>query len=306
MAALKMMAKSDYPLGQAIFELKAGSSVRELKTKATSTLGLQASSYSFYSVNYLHDVIPLGDDLDEDLSVEEAGIEDRATVFLVASVEIRPARAKPLTEEELKENRYAGLTPGNVLTYIRKHKGKRRAVALEFADIHMSKILKSKHAFNAMEEKPLINLISRNTLNVNETKLFEAVVEWGKAELKRRKQKMQEEGGEAKSDEPAPAGSEQEQLRVVLKDALPHIRFPTMDTGDIATVVAPSGLLPEDVVLQLFTYLGLGDASAELPPLLKTYQKDKRKARKIQDWFMWDVSRKHAQLQSQAMICLLN
>jgi len=45
--------------------------------------------------------------------------------------------------------------------------------------------------------------------------------------------------------------------KAVFKDYLPLIRFPTMNLEDIATHVAPTGLLDEKQMLQLYQFCAL-------------------------------------------------
>jgi len=52
-------------------------------------------------------------------------------------------------------------------------------------------------------------------------------------------------------------GSESEKKKAVFKDYLPLIRFPSMDLEDIATHVAPTGLLDEKQMLQLYQFCAL-------------------------------------------------
>lgn len=46
---------------------------------------------------------------------------------------------------------------------------------------------------------------------------------------------------------------------MVLKDVLPHVRFPSMTMAEIATNVGPSEVLEPPQLLEIYTYLGLKD-----------------------------------------------
>jgi hypothetical protein len=60
------------------------------------------------------------------------------------------------------------------------------SVALEFFDINAAKAVKAPEWLN-LEQKRVMQLIQRNSLTIKEGELFEAVVNWGKAEAKRQK-----------------------------------------------------------------------------------------------------------------------
>jgi len=112
--------------------------------------------------------------------------------------------------------------------------------------------------------------------------IFEAVLEWGRAELKK--------GGITESPEAN---------RKVLSEILPHIRFPIMSTSDIAVKVNPSKILENQQVLDLFTYLGLvnsGSKEAKLGKSIENFNSKKRKPRKPAAFFKWDQTKKHYSL----------
>jgi hypothetical protein len=88
-----------------------------------------------------------------------------------------------------------------------------------------------------------MHLLEDDELGIDEWPLFQAVLRWGKAECKRL---------EKKSD----SGDD---LKAVLADLLPHIRFPTMELEDIAAHVATSGILTQDQLLDLFKYVSISD-----------------------------------------------
>ena len=48
-----------------------------------------------------------------------------------------------------------------------------------------------------------------------------------------------------------------------LADIIPLIRFPVMTLNEFTTVVVPTGLLKQDVVVEIFTYFG-SDKAAQL------------------------------------------
>eukprot|EP00456_Euglypha_rotunda_P038401 TRINITY_DN2951_c0_g1_i25.p1 TRINITY_DN2951_c0_g1~~TRINITY_DN2951_c0_g1_i25.p1 ORF type:complete len:253 (-),score=51.33 TRINITY_DN2951_c0_g1_i25:37-795(-) len=86
-------------------------------------------------------------------------------------------------------------------------------------------------------------LLSDEQLSSDESSIFIALKNWGKAQIT------------AKGDELK--GSESDKLKVVLKDLITCIRFPTMDLDAIASHVAPTGLLDDKQMLSLYQYCAL-------------------------------------------------
>jgi len=131
-----------------------------------------------------------------------------------------------------------------------------------------------------LSEATLINFIKRDTLNIKEADLFDGVVAWGKEEAKRQ--------------EIDPSA---ENLRKVLFNVLPHVRFPIMTTEEVAVSVAPVGVLTPEQTLSLFTYLGqqAEGGTPKLGPELK-FPSKKRKGRLPPAWFKFEEGMKHTQL----------
>ena len=46
-----------------------------------------------------------------------------------------------------------------------------------------------------------------------------------------------------------------------LADVIPFIRFPVMTLNEFTSVVVPTGLLKQDVVMEIFTYFGSDNAA---------------------------------------------
>jgi len=87
-----------------------------------------------------------------------------------------------------------------------------------------------------------LELIKRDTLNVDEIDLLKALIIWAKKEIKDNKLEQKAEV-----------------MKLVLKDLLPQVRFIFMTTEQVAAVVGPSGLLEPTETLELFTYLAQRD-----------------------------------------------
>jgi hypothetical protein len=128
----------------------------------------------------------------------------------------------------------------------------------------------------------LAQLVKRDTLNIKEIELFEAVLGWAKEELKR--QELE---------------NNPDNLKKVLTNILPSIRFPVMSTEELAVTVTPTGVLNPEQTLLLFTYLGQkADSSggeAKLPSGLK-FSTQKRKGRLPPAWFKFEDNMKYNML----------
>jgi len=150
---------------------------------------------------------------------------------------------------------------------------------LEYIDINLKKIL-ATGKFSKLPEPIVVQLVKRDTLNIKEIELFEAVVAWGKDECKRQEL------------EPTP-----ENLRKVLVNIIPFIRFPIMTTEEVAVSVTSAGILTSEQTLFLFTYLGQKAEGVEtkLPEGMK-FPHTKRKGRLPPAWFKFEEAMKYPQL----------
>jgi hypothetical protein len=113
---------------------------------------------------------------------------------------------------------------------------------MKFIQENCEEILEHEQ-FARLSKPRLMHLLDDDELGIDEWPLFQAVLKWGKAECKRL---------EKKSD----SGDD---LRAVMADVLPLIRFPTMELEDIAAHVATSGILSQDQLLELFKYVSITD-----------------------------------------------
>lgn len=117
---------------------------------------------------------------------------------------------------------------------------------IAFIRENIEEIFKSD-SFIKLTQKRLEVIISDDKLAADEAVILEAVVKWGKGECKRKN---------------IPGNIEN--LKVVLKDILQYVRFPTMDLEQIATVVGPSKLVPEENLLLLYQYLSIVEDDKEI------------------------------------------
>jgi len=113
---------------------------------------------------------------------------------------------------------------------------------LKFIEENMEEIAETD-AFLKLSKSRLVTLLEDDELGIDEFQLWQAILKWGKAECKRT---------ERKSD----SGDD---LKTVLGDLVNLIRFPTMSLEEIAAHVAPSNLLSQDALLDLFKYVSISD-----------------------------------------------
>eukprot|EP00808_Paulinella_micropora_P028869 g3426.t1 len=216
----------------------------ELKKQAGSVLGMDLTEYTWAKVRFGHDVEALDDVHD----IALLDVKSQSSLIAIAPRSLLPPRLKPndgTEEEDELAKKFRGLTPENVLKKLSQAKGARRKLCVEYMEMFTSDVLKSK-SFLRIPAKVVAGLFARDGLSASETELFLAAVKWGEALLELKEQKNNEQN-----------------LTDVLKDVLPTIRFPTMTTEDIATLVAPVGVLSEVQILQLFTYIAASEDGRE-------------------------------------------
>jgi len=130
----------------------------------------------------------------------------------------------------------------------------------------------------ALDEKKVVELVQRKGISCKEVDLLEGAVNWGKEQCKKQKK------------DPSP-----DNLRAVLKEVLPHIRFPCMTMEEIATKVTPSQLLTGEQTLQVFTYLGSSKDKQKSMKL--AFPTKPREPRRPASWFAWSTNHKHYSVQ---------
>ena len=118
---------------------------------------------------------------------------------------------------------------------------------LDFIRENAEEIFASE-GFESLSESRVATLLKDDDLSIEEQSVFAAVQRWGRAQIER-------DGGDVKSVEA---------LSKVISNLLPLIRFPSMDVAAIATSVAPSGLLSQLQLLDLFKYASLTDSKARI------------------------------------------
>jgi hypothetical protein len=271
--------RCDWPAKEASLSIKGDTRIKDLRTQIGKLLDISSEIAQYFLINaaFGQDVIPLED---EDTTIQKLELRNGSTILIRAPVGVggKSVVKRPKEEEEeesgekksVVQDKYKGFTTRNALGQITGPKSK---LALEYVDIYANDIIKLPE-FMKLPKDQLLSIVKRDTLNVEEGGLFEAVVAWAKVEAK-------------KND----AGSDAESLRKVLADVLPHIRFPVMSTTDIASKVSPTGILDSQQTLELFTYLASKAGNKDTKPgsSLKFPTKE-RTGRKKPNWFSWDRS----------------
>jgi len=294
---LRLRAKSDMPAKEATIKIESKLTFADLRAAVAKALDIKEdvlTRYLFYSVAQGYDVLPVGKKDTELLS--ESGIRNDSSLFVRAPTDIKPPKRRPKKKKKTEDKeegtktgvdkeRYKGLKPSNILKKLEESKdvsARKRKIMLEFVDIYINDIMKQKE-WLALKKEQVIDIIKSDRLNVKEVDLFDGVIAWGKERVK-----------ESKSDK-----KEKDALIEALADVMPHIRFPTMSTQDLATKVSAQGLLSNQQILDLFTYLGMktgGDKKAKPGKSLAAFPTKDRKGRKPPCWFRWDTNRKHSSL----------
>jgi len=132
-----------------------------------------------------------------------------------------------------------------------------------------------------LSEAEVTEIISSDTFNAKEGEIFDGVVSWGKAEAKRQKKDP----------------SKTEDVKEVTKNVFLLVRLPLLEVKDIAVSLEKSGLLSEDQMLDLFTYLGSKSISCVKPGAsLKLFSSKPRKGRTPIGAFRFDPEHKGAAL----------
>jgi len=293
--SVRLYIRLDYPLKDAVIKVDDKATLADLKAAVAKAFTLSedvAKRYTYQAASFKVDAYELGKGSKGDEEpLADQGVKEGFTVIGRAPSDLKPIRKRKDKEDEddkkkdsgtVSVDRYKGLSLKNVLKKFVEKQGKHK-LAGEYIDIYATAIFKQKE-FTKLSKEILLLIIKSDTLSIKEVDLFDAVLTWGKAQCK-----------EQKLD-----GDKAEDLKKVLADVLPHVRFPAMTTTDVAVKVTNSGLLESDQILDLFTYLGMKSSSGDkLPSLgksLKGFDYKDRKGRKPPSWFKWDSSKKNSNL----------
>eukprot|EP00457_Paulinella_chromatophora_P007503 gb/GEZN01007526.1/.p1 GENE.gb/GEZN01007526.1/~~gb/GEZN01007526.1/.p1 ORF type:complete len:426 (-),score=27.07 gb/GEZN01007526.1/:207-1484(-) len=105
--------------------------------------------------------------------------------------------------------------------------------------------------FLTLPEERLLTFLRCDSLLVEEVKVFEGTLAWGREELKRRQESKE--------------ASDTLTLKSVLKNAIPLVRLPLLSLHEIAAKVAPADVLDLHLLTQLFTYAALNEHARKEP-----------------------------------------
>jgi hypothetical protein len=252
---IKLTLKSDIPSKRALITVPSTTTLAALVGLAARSLTIDAESLARYSIR----AAGLGSDVIA-LSDGSGGAGDKAArpildlgvlpffqILFFAPADLKPARKKrgkagEVTEAKRDgdEAKFAGLSAANILGKLRAAKGKAKTVALEFVDRYFQEIIKTQRKdLVALPKALLIEILQRDELDAKEPDLFALSLEWGKSEAK--KAGLRPEGDD---------------LKKIMADVIPHIRFPCLTATEMALTVTPARLLTAEQELQLYTHIG--------------------------------------------------
>lgn len=97
---------------------------------------------------------------------------------------------------------------------------------ISFVEKHTTDVFQSE-AFVQFDERVIIEMFQSNKLSIDEIDVFKAAIRWGKA--------RQKETGKP--------------LKEILKNIIPHIRFPLISASELLKIVKPEGVVPKNIYL---------------------------------------------------------
>ena len=126
-----------------------------------------------------------------------------------------------------------GLNPDNACTLMESMPAMANK-ALKYIENETDDVVKSRD-WLSLSPSNLLRIVKDEKLSVREVELFKGVIEWGKEQVKRQPGKN---------------------LKSLVQEYMPFIRFPTMTSQEIATDVSLTGVLEASQLLEVFTFLG--------------------------------------------------
>jgi hypothetical protein len=275
MSSIKVNVLCDWPEKKVSMTIDASSTLAQIQVAASKALDMQSSTlsqYRFSFATYGTDVVELSE------KEEKAKLVDGSCVFAAAPGDLKPQRKSRKKKVEEKEEKfssslmdqYKGLTSGNVIDKWTAGKSpKDQKVALEYIDMFTDEIVKTS-AWLKLSKQQMSTLLARDGLSCDEHVLFDALLNWGKAEAKRQKVDS----------------SDKEEMKKLLAELHVLIRYPCMEVKAVAMAVTPSGFLESQQTLDLFTYLASSQFSkgGKVPDSLKKFKATPRVPRKKPGW----------------------
>lgn len=267
----RIVVKSDFPLVEELREINEEISLEDLKKTLASTAGIEERTfeeYTVYAISFGKDVIHILPSNPNDVKNIGQCIPNNSTVYLVAPAGIKPLKKfqrKKKEQEEVKKEKteiqteedlkFRGITEENCLAWLlaakRREETDRYSLVLEFIDTMISKLLKTSK-FLKLPKNIILDIVSRNSLIVDEFKLFKAIVAWAENRAKRINQLHQTEKNVKENT--AKKKIPPQKLSKIIKPLLKFVRFPLMHAKDIISYIRPLGFLSSDEIRDLFAY----------------------------------------------------
>jgi hypothetical protein len=233
--------------------------LNEFKEQAQKAIKTDASLERIISVFYLEDAIDITES-DGKSTLSSLGVKNGSYIL------VRPNNI-PLPKRKLKQEPLIlvgdsksgavplGVNEENIWSYLAKAKSSELKALLDWTDKNAKKIFEAK-GFAKAPKKQIIDLIKRDTLRIKEDVLLSSVINWVKAQNPK---------------------ADTAEVKKLMVDFTPHIRFPTLSTADLASKVVPLGILESDDILALFSWAAVKDKGGSLPTNLKKWSAVKRK-----------------------------
>jgi len=109
---------------------------------------------------------------------------------------------------------------------------------LKFIEENAGEVLQSE-GITKLPADRFAAILKSNKLQAEELIVFKALLKWGDAKVKESKDKID--------------------LKTATKDLIQYVRFPLLQTNDLATIVAPTALLEPGQLVGLFSYVSVTD-----------------------------------------------
>eukprot|EP00823_Brevimastigomonas_motovehiculus_P008047 TRINITY_DN72_c0_g1_i5.p1 TRINITY_DN72_c0_g1~~TRINITY_DN72_c0_g1_i5.p1 ORF type:complete len:473 (-),score=147.36 TRINITY_DN72_c0_g1_i5:309-1727(-) len=211
-------------------------------------------------------------------------------IFRFPFIYARPEKKEEKKEEDSKQSgsggsddKYKGLTVSNCVKKLNAaSSAKEIARIAEYIGMQATDLKESGDLLK-LKEAQMIAFVKSDVMALPEIDLFELVVEWGTRQLKLQKDKKDLT------------------LKTVVKNVIPHVRIPLINMSDFAGKVSSVGILEQQQLLDMFSYLGLvaaaERANKKLPALPSSLRSFSIKPRSLgASLFEWSETNKSTPL----------
>ncbi|OWF48235.1 BTB/POZ domain-containing protein 3-like [Mizuhopecten yessoensis] len=117
------------------------------------------------------------------------------------------------------------------------HEEETKQACVQYINLHASDVF-STEGFTDLPEESLIELLQHHKLNIQEERIFEAVIKWADEKIKRQNLRV-----------------DATNRRNALNKILPHIRFARMDVAYFSDKVTHKGILTTSEIVKYFQFL---------------------------------------------------